>query len=89
MGEEIFAAVVRRDEAEPLGIVEPLDGTRRLRIVPWDSGCGRIRQCGLPHQIVYVDGKGSGQMRLYGPPRPPGARRPTSKLAVSLPSDAG
>src|SRR5207248_5092660 len=27
MGEEIFAAVIRRDEPETLGVVEPLNGT--------------------------------------------------------------
>jgi len=27
MGEKIFAAIIRSDEAETFGIIEPLDGT--------------------------------------------------------------
>src|SRR5690606_31027995 len=70
MREQIFTAVIGRNEAESLRIVEPFDGTRRFGIVPLDGGCGRIRHADCLIES-YVDRRQSGLDR-----RPSGFRTP-------------
>src|SRR4051812_37956392 len=66
MAEQILAAVVRRDESEAFGVVEPLHGTS-CHVVHFLSNCAAIRAC-IGHDVqerestatgAACDGKGT------------------------------